>query len=140
MSPLGCADPVSQTQPFWSSCLEPRLKMSSPLPVWSMKVVRFGGGEFQSIGSPGPLSSARLPSISKLPTNEDPWSIPASISAIARTKVRPLALRIQPPSARWPPEELGLESAPSSPQPRCRVLRESRAPPRNRLELHALGE
>jgi len=56
-----------------------------------------GGGEFQSIGSPGPLSSARLPSISKLPTDEDPWTIPASSSANTKAIERASAVHKELP-------------------------------------------
>src|SRR2546425_5613217 len=68
MSSLLGALPVMHFHPPGSSSLEPSPKVSSPCPVASVKVVRLGGGVSQSIGSPGPELSTRLPSISKLPT------------------------------------------------------------------------
>src|SRR5919197_792201 len=69
MSSLDGALPVMHCHPPGASSFEPSPKASSPEPLASVKVVRFGGGESQSrIRSPGPELSTRFPSISKLPT------------------------------------------------------------------------
>src|SRR5438128_5651173 len=81
MSSLEGALPVMHAHPPGSSSLEPSPKASSPEPWASVNVVRFGGGESQSrIRFPGPESSARFPSISKLPT-----VVPASVATLVRS-------------------------------------------------------
>src|SRR5438094_4778571 len=76
MSSLAGALPVMHFQPLGSSSFEPSPNASSPEPDASVNVVRFGGGESQSrIRSPGPELSARLPSISKRPTE-----VPANVA------------------------------------------------------------
>src|SRR5438445_11083742 len=81
MSSLEGALPVVHCHPPGSSSFEPSPKASSPEPEASVKVDRLGGGESQSrIRSPGPESSTRFPSISKLPT-----ALPASVEALVRS-------------------------------------------------------
>src|SRR5712692_870102 len=90
MSSLLGALPVMHCHPPGASSLEPSPKASSPEPCASVNVVRFGGGESQSrIKSPGPESSARLPSISKRPTD-----VPANVAPLvnrARTETAAIA-------------------------------------------------
>ena len=61
---------MTHCQVVWSFSFEPRPKMSSFDPVVSVNVVSAAGKGVlsQSMGSPGPESSTKLPSISKLPT------------------------------------------------------------------------
>src|SRR5712691_3933526 len=75
MSSLLGALPVMHCQPPGASSFEPLPKASSPEPWASVNVVRFGGGESQSRTRPPGESTARLPSISKRPTD-----VPANVA------------------------------------------------------------
>src|SRR3989441_6667693 len=68
MSSLLGAPALMHCQPPGASSLEPSPNPSSPGPDASVNVVRFGGGESQSRIRPPGESTARLPSISKRPT------------------------------------------------------------------------
>src|SRR5438876_11082714 len=77
MSSLLGALPVMHCQPPGWSSFDPIPKASSLLPEPSVKVVRFGGGESQSRIRPPGESTARLPSISKRPTE-----VPANVAPL----------------------------------------------------------
>src|SRR5438105_2486894 len=93
MSSFDGALPVMHCHAPGSSSFDPSPKASSFCPCASLKVVRFGGGESQSrMRLPGPESSARFPSISKLPTEVAATAETAEASA---TRAEPKN-RLQP--------------------------------------------